>query len=137
MLDDALSVVMGVNYDDVGTYIASELDFLTKCRLIKGIRRNIPDDLQRIFAGLFKELEEQNTFRNSLVHGAWTGHSESDHTHGVWSKDGLSRRYNSKPFYVTCEELNSKAKKLDELTATIKHALRAAVRGSSPSPAKP
>src|SRR4051812_5854949 len=97
----ALCRLMEVSHDEVGKYVLNELDFLPRVHLLAVYcRADDPKFLERM-RQIADALEELNTFRNHLVHGAWTSLTiDTDLETVHWNKVGLSRRHNPRSFAV-------------------------------------
>lgn len=142
-VDEALCQLSGLEYFGPGQYIFNPIDFLARAHLLRVLARgsNFTTEVKQ----LTLDIEEQNTFRNDLVHGAWVAHfSNYDGKKDAWQKLGLSRRYNHKAFNVTCEDIVNNTKKVERLSSDairlsrlIYDARHPAVAEPTPSPDMP
>lgn len=98
-------------------YPLMEIDFLARVHLLNVFSRGVDPALQEQMKNVTVELETQNTFRNNLVHGPWTGFFRNFDGNGndAWQKFGLSRRYKPKAFNVMAAEISANAVRLNDL----------------------
>lgn len=117
-VDHTISALMEVKYHQTGQYITTELDFLSRVFLIRAFCRRYPLNIK----DLLKQLENQNTFRNNLVHGPWTAYRYPNfqEKHGSWQKPRLSRRHHQEFFHVTIEDIKDGIEALKHLSSELK-----------------
>lgn len=119
-VDEQLSGLMEIDYHNNGQYVLSELDFLTRARLLNVYVRKDDNALQSEMKALFQKLEDLNAFRNNLVHGAWTEYLQTDPEEGSsWTKMGLSRRFHPQVFSVRRDEIEDNTAAVIDLGTTL------------------
>jgi hypothetical protein len=112
----ALSQLMDVKHDDIGQYILNELDFLPRVHFLAVYCRKDDSKFKERMKQIVDALGEHNTFRNDLVHGAWTSLAIDTDTGSVhWNKVGLSRRNNPKTFAVSIADITSRTEAIKDL----------------------
>ena len=118
-IDVALSNLMNVNHHKVGRYPLHEIDFLARVKLLRVLARGSGSDIEAELKAATNEMEEQNTFRNNLVHGPWVAYLGVENPNGAWQKPGLSRRFHSTYFTVSLSDIKTKTDRLPLLMSEI------------------
>jgi hypothetical protein len=117
-VDEALSVLMGIDFFQTGVFVLSEIDFLARAKLLNAYCRDT--ELLARMNEAIKDIEEQNTFRNALVHGPWMVHfTNYEKGHGAWQKVGLSRRHNLRATDITVAKILANEGKINEIITKI------------------
>lgn len=116
-VDESVSLLMGVDYLRVGQHALNEMDFLARAQLIKVFCRKLgTDDHNKRMKDIYIAIDAQNTFRNSLVHGAWSAYTTREVGEGSWQKIGLSRRHHPKVCSFTVSQIKNETKTVETLT---------------------
>jgi hypothetical protein len=119
-VDEALSLLMGVEFFQHGEFVLSEVGFLASARLLKTYCRGTDAGLHAEMTEAFKEIEEQNTFRNALVHGPWMAYiSNFKDGEGAAQKMSATKTGNPKATNITPSEILANAVKVNDLIAKI------------------
>jgi hypothetical protein len=111
-VDEEICKLLGIAYYECGQYLLSATNFRGRLDLLNTSARKTIKELE--MKELVTELHEQNTFRNDVVHGAWTAHFVNYDGNGnnAWQKFGLSRSHRPSAFNVTIANLNGNAEKI-------------------------
>jgi hypothetical protein len=119
-VDEALSLLMGIDFLQTGEFVFSEIDFLARASLLKVYCRGSSTGLRAEMKKALDDIEKQNKIRNTLVHGPWMAHiSNFEDRQGAWQRVGLSRGHNCKATNITRAAILAKAIKVDDVTAKI------------------
>jgi hypothetical protein len=126
-IDEGLCCLLRVPYYNIGQAIFSQINSLVaRVNLLGAVARSATTDPSKLeqMTEMIDRLEKQNTFRNHLVHGAWTAHFEHPGGEKGWQKMGLSRRFNASGWNVTASEIASNCALLETLSGEIQHLIR-------------
>jgi hypothetical protein len=118
-VDQAVSKLMNVEYFDVGRYPLSELDFLSRVKLLRVFCRGCGDQIEGAMKAATIEMEEENTFRNNLVHGPWTAFFRGGAMEDTWQKPGMSRQFRTTFWNVTKIDIKTKTARIQTLMTEI------------------
>jgi hypothetical protein len=70
-VDEAISLLIGVQFFQQGQFILNDIDLSVRARLLYTLCRGSDARLLADMKKAFTDIEKQNTFRNTLVHGPW------------------------------------------------------------------
>jgi hypothetical protein len=107
-IDKGLSALLKIPYFNLGqTTFAQINSLLTLCKLVEAVSRSATTDQIKLdqIAALVTRIRSQNTFRNNLVHGAWTAYFEHPDGARGWQKMSISSRMNARGWNVTVPEI--------------------------------
>jgi hypothetical protein len=113
-VDKCVCDLLDVPYFTDGQMAMFQMGLSARINLLTALagKYTAKEEIKARLKTLADDLERQNTFRNHLVHGAWTAFETNNHNLRRWQKFGLSRRLKPHAFNVSVADISSN---LDEL----------------------
>jgi hypothetical protein len=117
-VDEALSLLMGIQFFQHGEFVLNEVGFLPSARLLTIYCRKSDAGLHAEVKAAFNDIEDQNRFRNALVHGPWLGYIITDGERAA-QKVRVTKNGNLEAISITPNNILANAAKIDDLIAQI------------------